>query len=339
LVFFQFLARRQPILRYCVRGGRRQNRALRLPSNSQCVRNDFALFAGNASAKLAASLARELGARLGNCAVERFPDGEVDVRLLESVRRRDVFLVQSTSPPVNDHLMELLAMADACRRAAAARITAVIPYFGYARADKRRGRGEPITARVVADLLETVGVAHVVTLDPHTPQIEGFFHAPVDTLTAVPALCEALRESLPKDVVVVSPDAGRANLAAHYARCLGAPVVVLHKRRSGGDDVEVTHVVGDVSGKACVIIDDVISTAGTMAKSIRVLLDKGARPDILIAATHGLFMDRARERLDALPVREILVTDTVEPRERDWKKLRVVSSAPLLGAALRRFVS
>jgi ribose-phosphate pyrophosphokinase len=302
------------------------------------VRNDFAIFAGSASLKLGASLARELGASSGNCVLGRFPDGEVEVRLLDPVRRKDVFLVQSTSPPVNDHLMELLALADACRRAAAARITAVIPYFGYARADKRRGRREPITARVVADLLEAVGVAHVVTVDVHTPQIEGFFHAPVDSLTAVPALCEALREDLPRDAVVVSPDAGRANLAAHYARCLGTPVVLLHKRRSDGAKVEVTHVVGDVSGKACVIIDDTISTAGTIAQAVGALLERGAR-DIAVAATHGLFVDGARERLDALPIREIVVTDTVEGRESGWKALRVVSSAPLLGAALKRFVS
>lgn len=302
------------------------------------MRNDFAIFAGSGSVKLGASLAWELGAIPGNCALGRFPDGEVEVRLLDPVRRKDVFLVQSTSPPVNDHLMELLAMADACRRAAAARITAVIPYFGYARADKRRGRREPITARMVADLLQAVGVAHVVTVDVHTPQIEGFFHAPVDSLTAVPVLCQALREGLPRDAVVVSPDAGRANLAAQYARCLGIPVVLLHKRRGGGADVEVTHVVGNVAGKACVIIDDTISTAGTMAQAVGALLDRGARADIAVAATHGLFVDGARARLESLPIREIVVTDTVESRESGWKKLRVVSSAPLLGAALRRFV-
>jgi ribose-phosphate pyrophosphokinase len=302
------------------------------------VRNDFAIFAGSASLKLGASLARELGASPGNCVLGRFPDGEVEVRLLDPVRRKDVFLVQSTSPPVNDHLMELLAMADACRRAAAARITAVIPYFGYARADRRRGRREPITARMVADLLQAVGIAHVVTVDVHTPQVEGFFHVPVDSLTAVPALCQALGEGLPRNAVVVSPDAGRANLAAQYARCLGIPVALLHKRRNGAD-VEVTHVVGNVSGKACVIIDDVIATAGTMGQAIEALLERGARADIAVAATHGLFVDGARERLDALPIREIVVTDTVERRESGWKKQRVVSSAPLLGAALKRFVS
>lgn len=303
------------------------------------MRHDFTIFAGSASAKLAACVARELGTDLGRCALGRFPDGEVEVRLLGPVRRREVFLVQSTSPPVNDRLMELLALADACRRAAAARITAVIPYFGYARADKRHGRREPITARLVADLLEAVGVAHIVALDVHTPQIEGFFHAPVDSLTAVPVLCQALKERLPKDAVVVSPDAGRTDLAAHYARCLGAPVALLHKRRHDGDQVEVSHVVGDVTGKACLIIDDMISTAGTVAQAVRALLAKGARADIAVAATHGLFVDGARERLDALPIREILVTDSVEARAAGWDKLRVVSSAPLLAAALKRFVA
>jgi ribose-phosphate pyrophosphokinase len=303
------------------------------------VRNDFAIFAGPASVKLAASVAHELGTALGDCNVGRFPDGEVEVRLLDPVRRKDVFLVQSTSPPVNDRLIELLAMADACRRAAAARVTAVIPYFGYARADKRYGRREPITARVVADLLEAVGVAHVVTVDVHTPQIEGFFHAPVDSLTAVPTLCEALKHDLAEDAVVVSPDAGRANLAAQYARCLGAAVVLLHKRRIGGDDVEVTHVVGDVAGKACVIIDDIISTAGTLVESVKALLQKGARPGFSLAATHGLFVDEARARLDALPIRDIVVSDSVEAHAPGWDKLRVVSIAPLLAAALRRFVS
>ena len=182
----------------------------------------FTIFSGTANPALAAAIARELNVQVGACAVERFPDGEVAVRLLEPVRRKEVFLVQSTSPPVNDHLVELLALADACRRAAAARITSIVPYFGYARADKRHGRREPITGRVVADLLEAVGIAHVVTVDLHTPQIEGFFHAPVDSLTAVPTLCRALRDRLPTDFVVVSPDAGRVQLATHYMHSVSA---------------------------------------------------------------------------------------------------------------------
>jgi ribose-phosphate pyrophosphokinase len=301
--------------------------------------NEFTIFAGTADPALAAAIAHELGVQLGACAIDRFPDGEVAVRLLASVRRKEVFLVQPTSPPVNDHLIELLALADACRRAAAAHITAIVPYFGYARADKRHGRREPITGRVVADLLEAVGIAHMVTVDLHTPQMEGFFHAPADTLTAVPTLCRALRDRLPSDLVVVSPDAGRVHLATHYAQCLGAPVIVLHKRRESGAQTQVTHVVGDVSGRACLIVDDMISTGGTVAASVAALLAAGARPEIIVAATHGLLLRGARDKLEHPAVREVVVTDTVYVAEQDWPHLRVISIAPLLAGALKRFLA
>src|ERR1700676_2971946 len=180
--------------------------------------------------------------RVGNCVLERFPDGEVAVQILETVRRKEVFLMQPSYPPTNDQLIELLTLADACRRAGAARILATVPFFGYGRADKRHGRREPIMARVVADLLEVVGIGHIVTVDLHTPQIEGFFHAPVDSLTAVPTLCRALRDRVPRDVVVVSPDVGRVAMATRYAeRCLEAQVVVLHKRRVSGAEIKVTN--------------------------------------------------------------------------------------------------
>jgi ribose-phosphate pyrophosphokinase len=300
---------------------------------------DFVLLAGRAHPALAAAIARELGAKLGACEVDRFPDGEVAVRLLEPVRRKDVVIVQPTAPPVNDHLVELLALADACRRAAAARITAIVPYFAYARADKRHGRREPITGRMVADCLEAVGVAHVVTVDLHTPQMEGFFFAPVDSLTAVPVLCRALRERLPAGVAVVSPDAGRVGLATDYAQRLGAPVVVLHKRRDSGTETHVTHVVGDVAGRACLIVDDIVATAGTLAESVTALLAAGARPEVFVAATHGLLLPGARERLGHPAVREVHVTDTVPVPSQDWPALRVVSIAPLVAAALERFLA
>jgi ribose-phosphate pyrophosphokinase len=303
------------------------------------VSKGFTIFAGTANPTLAAAIARELGVQVGACAVDRFPDGEVAVQLREPVRRKEVFLVQSTSPPVNDHLVELLALADACRRAAAARITAIMPYFGYARADKRYGRQEPIMGRVVADLLEAVGIAHVVTVDLHTPQIEGFFHAPVDTLTAVPTLCRALHERLPPDLVVVSPDVGRMRMATHYAQCLGVPVIVLHKRRKSGAETEVTHVVGDVASRACLIVDDVISTGGTIAESVRALLGAGARPEIIVAATHGLLLLGARDKLEHPAVREVFVTDTVCVAEKDWPQLRVISIAPVIAGALERFLA
>jgi ribose-phosphate pyrophosphokinase len=303
------------------------------------VSSGFALFAGSANAALADAVARELGVRIGGCAIDRFPDGEVAVQLLEPVRRKEVFLVQPTSPPVNDHLVELLALADACRRAAAERVTAVVPYFGYGRADKRHGRREPITGRVVADLLQAVGITHVVTVDLHTPQMEGFFHIPVDTLTALPTLCGWLGEHLPPDVVVVAPDAGRMQIAAAYAQRLGTPVVVLHKRRMSGEDTVVTHIVGDVEDRPCLIVDDIIFTGGTIAESIEALLEAGARTEFFVAATHGLLLPGAREKLDRAAVRNVLVTDTVSVPEKDWPKLQIVSIAPVIATALERLLA
>jgi ribose-phosphate pyrophosphokinase len=300
---------------------------------------DFTIFAGTANTGLAEAVARELGVRLGACAVERFPDGETSVRLDEPVRGREVFVVQPTSPPVNDHLVELLAFADACRRASASRVTAVVPYFGYARSDRRGGKRVPVAASMVADLMEAAGVAHAVTVDVHTLQIEGFFRIPVDSLTAVPALADALRERLPEGTVVVSPDAGRVRMATEFARRLETSVVVLHKRRESGTETKVTHLVGDVRGRACLIIDDMISTGGTMVESIEALLDAGARPEITVAATHGLLLAGARENLDHEGVREVCVTDTVRATDEGWPKLRVVSVAPLIAGAIRQFMT
>jgi ribose-phosphate pyrophosphokinase len=303
------------------------------------MNNSFTIFAGRANVALATSVAVEMGARLGACSVERFPDGELSVRLDEPVRGREVLIIQPTSPPVNDHLIELLAFADACRRASAAHITAVMPYFGYARADKRHGRREPITASMVAALMQAVGVNHVITIDLHAPQIEGFFHIPVDSLTTAPVMVEALRPGLPPDIVVVSPDAGRVRMATEYARLLGAPVAVLHKERASGVETRITRLVGDVRDRPCLIIDDMISTGGTIAESVEALLDAGARPEIIVAATHGLLLAGAREKLARAVTREVLVTDTVAPPAHDWPQLRVVSVAPLIASALRRYLS
>jgi ribose-phosphate pyrophosphokinase len=298
----------------------------------------FVLFAGTANTDLAAAVAHTLGVRLGNCRSERFPDGEIAVQLLEPVRHKTVFLLQSTSPPVNDHLIELLALTDACRRAAATRITAIMPYFGYARADKRHGRREPITARMVADLLQAVGVNHVVTVDPHTPQIEGFFRVPVDSLTAVPTLCAALQPRLPAGTVVVSPDAGRVRMATEYAHRLGTSVIVLHKRRESGTETAVTHLVGDVRDRPCLIIDDMIATGGTLLESIHALCVAGARPPFSVAATHGLFLGDALDRLIQAGVQTVYVTDTVASK-MSVPPLEVVSMAPVLAAALERFLA
>jgi ribose-phosphate pyrophosphokinase len=304
----------------------------------ETMMDDFIIFSGKANPGLAASVALQMGVRLGSCETERFPDGELTVRLNGPVRRKEVFIIQPTSPPVNENLIELLAFSDACRRSSASRITAVIPYFGYARSDKRHGRREPINASMVAELLQAVGIDHVITLDLHAPQIEGFFHIPVDSLTAVPTLADVLKERIPPDAVVVSPDVGRVRMATRYAQRLGASVVVLHKQRESGTQTRVTNVVGDVQGKACLIIDDMISTGGTIAESIEALLDRGARPEITVAATHGPLLEGAREKLDHEAVREIYVTDTISNADKVWPKLKIVSIAPLVAGAIHRFM-
>ena len=303
------------------------------------IAREFTIFTGTANPALARRIACELGTQLGACVVDRYPDGNVAVQLLESVRRKDVFLMQPTSPPVSDHLVELLALADACRRAGAARITAIIPYFGHGRADKRNGRREPIMARVIADILQVVGIDHVVVVDLHTPQIEGFFHAPVDSLTAVPTLCQALPGWLPAEFVVVSPDVGRVGMASRYAHRLGVSVVVLHKQRLSGARTKITHVVGKVSGLACLIVDDMITTGGTVAESITALLTAGARPEIIVAATHGLLVADAREKVSHPAVRAVFVTDSVSVPERDWPQLHVISIAPPIADAMRLLVT
>jgi ribose-phosphate pyrophosphokinase len=300
--------------------------------------SECSIFSGSANQRLAAAVAQILGVPLGASTVERFPDGELTVHLLQPVRRKDVFIVQPTSPPVNDHLIELLAFVDACRRASAVHISAIIPYFGYGRADKRHARREPITASMVATLLEAVGVDHLITIDLHAPQIEGFFHIPVDSLTAVPALCEAMRPHLPEGTVVVSPDAGRLRMATHYAQCLKTSVVVLHKTRESGNKTRVTHLVGEVRDRTCLIIDDMISTGGTLVESISTLAQAGARPQMFIAATHGLLLKGAKEKLTAESVARIFVTDTIEQNGVE-PHFRVVSVASLIAGAIQRVMA
>ena len=247
-----------------------------------------------------------------------------------------MFILQSTAPPVNDHLIELLAFADACRRASAAHISVVIPYFGYARADKRYGRREPITASMVADLLQAVGVNHVVTIDLHASQIEGFFHIPVDSLTAVPVLCDAIRSAVPAGTVVVSPDAGRVRMATHYAHLLNTSLVVLHKMRESGSKTHVTHLVGEVRDRSCLIVDDMISTGGTITESIRTLLDAGARREVFVAATHGLLLAGARQKLADPSIAGIFVTDTIRQTQLEWPQLHVISVASLIAGAIQQ---
>jgi ribose-phosphate pyrophosphokinase len=303
------------------------------------VTNDFSVFAGSAHPALAERIAHQLGVGLGASTTERFPDGETHVELHEPVRGHEVFLVQPTAPPVNDHLVELLALADACRRSAATHVTAIVPYFGYGRSDKRHGRREPVMASLVALLLQAATVDHVVTVDLHAPQIEGFFRVPVDSLTALPVLVGALRERLAPETVVVSPDAGRVKMATAYARRLGLDVVVLHKERKSGTETEATHLVGDVRDRPCLLVDDMIATGGTLRESIERLLEAGAAPSVTVAATHGLFLEGARDKLDHDAIEAVVVTDTIARDGADWPVLHEVSVAPLVAAAIRRFMA
>lgn len=301
-------------------------------------RPDLVLVTGTAHPGLAAHLAQQLGVDLGACGVERFPDGEVSVRIETPVRRRAVVLLQPTGPPVDAHLVELLAFVDALRRAGAGRITAVIPYFGYARSDKRQGRAEPIGAAMVADLLEAVGVHEVITVDLHAAQIEGFFRIPVESLTAVSALLPAVRRMIGPDTVVVSADAGRVRMATKFAEALGRPLVVIHKRRRSGSDTEVACVAGDVRDRPCLIVDDMIATGETVAEDARGLREAGARGEIVVAATHGLFLPGAGARMAAAGVAAVVVTDTLAVPHADVPGLEVISIAPLVAAAILQMV-
>jgi ribose-phosphate pyrophosphokinase len=298
------------------------------------------LFAGSASHGLAAEVARELGIDLATCISERFPDGEVSVRLDAAVRGREVIVLAATSPPVNDHVVELLAIADACRRADAARVVAFVPYFGYARSDRRDGRRTPIMASLVADLIERAGIDQVVTVDVHTPALEGFFRIPVDNLTAVPLLATALQARVPSDAVIVAPDLGAVRLANRFATRLNLPVAVCHKRRIGGAEVTIGRVIGDVAGRRCVIIDDMISTGATIVESVRALEEAGALPTTLVAATHAVFVPGALGKIADAGVSELLVTDSIAPRDDAVPHLTVelVSIGSLVGTAIRRLV-
>jgi ribose-phosphate pyrophosphokinase len=262
------------------------------------------------------------------------------VRLDEPVRGHEVFLLAAPSPPVNDHLVELLAIADACRRADAARVVALIPYFGYARSDRRDGRRTPIMTRLVAELTERAGIDHVITIDVHTPALEGFFRVPVDNLTAVPVLAAALQRRPPLDAVIVAPDVGALRLANRYATILDLPVAVCHKQRLGGAEVRIARVTGDVAERQCIIVDDMISTGATIVEAMRALADAGARPHPTVAVTHAVFSPGALEKLASARVGELFVTDTIAPRAEPDVRLvpHVVSIAPLVSTAVHRLV-
>jgi ribose-phosphate pyrophosphokinase len=274
------------------------------------------VFAGTSSKALGQRIADRLGIELGDVVIKQFSDGEVYVRFDESIRGADIFLVQSTSTPVNDSLMELLIMINAAKLASAHRITAVMPWYGYSRQDKKSSPREPITARLVAQLLEAAGVDRVLSMDLHAGQIQGFFQIPVDHMTATPILADHFSErqfagDFPEGLVVVSPDAGRAKLANHFAEKLGARLAVLAKQRPDHNEAEITFLIGDVDGKAALLIDDMIDTAGTLCAGAAVVKKAGATK-VLAAATHGIFSGQAFSRLEDSVIEEIVVTDTID---------------------------
>jgi ribose-phosphate pyrophosphokinase len=295
----------------------------------------LSILSGRAHPDLADAVAAALGAAAATCRVEAFPDSELQVRVTADLQGHDVFLVQPTGPPVERHLLEALLMADAARRAGARRLTAVIPYFGYARQDRRTEAGEPIGARLVAELLAT-RFDHIVTVDLHNPAIEGFFGIPVENLSAVPLLAETVAALTAADTVVVAPDLGAVKLAHRYSDLLHLPVAVIHKERLGGARVRVRRVIGRIRNRTAVLVDDMISTGSTIASAAEALLSAGCRPPLKVAATHALLVGPAAERLGALPLDAVIVTDSVRPAPASELPLKIVSLADLLARTIGR---
>ena len=296
------------------------------------------VFTGNANPKLAEDVVRHLDISLGRISVGRFSDGEVTVELLENVRGRDVFVLQSTCQPTNDNLMELIVMVDAMRRASAGRITAVIPYFGYARQDRRvRSSRVPITAKVVADFLSSVGVDRVLTVDLHAEQIQGFFDIPVDNIYATPVLLDDVRSRGYENLITVSPDVGGVLRARAMAKQLNTDLAIIDKRRPKANVAEVMHIIGDVSGRTCLIMDDMVDTANTLCKAAQALKAHGAER-VLAYATHPVLSGAAIERIKASDLDELVVTDTIplSDEARACDRIRVVSIASLLAETMRR---
>jgi len=300
--------------------------------------NHMKIFSGNSNPELAKKICEYLAVPLGHMEIRRFSDGEIFVEIKENVRGADVFVIQSTCPPVNEHLMELLIIIDALRRASARRITAVMPYYGYARQDRKTAPRTPITAKLVANLLTVAGARRVLTMDLHAGQIQGFFDIPVDHLFAAPVLLDYLKETFrDEELVIVSPDAGGVERARAYAKRLGAGIAIVDKRRLRPNESKVMHVVGDVKGKVAIILDDMVDTAGTMCQAAKAIKDQGAK-EVHGMATHPVLSGPAPERIKNSVLKSLVVTDTIPLREevKDIKKIEVLSVAKLLGEAIRR---
>jgi ribose-phosphate pyrophosphokinase len=295
------------------------------------------LFSGNAHPALAKEIAKELKTSIGEASVGRFPDGEVEVKITENVRGADCFVIQPTSYPANDNLMELLLMVDALRRASAWRITAVMPYFGYGRQDRKAEPRVPISAKLVSNIIRAAGIDRVLTMDLHAGQIQGFFDIPVDHLYANPVLVGHFqKKKIPANqLVVVSPDAGGVERARAFAKRLESGLAIIDKRRISPREANVMHVVGDVKDKVALIIDDLVDTGGTLAKAAQALVDAGATR-VLAAAAHGVLAGPAIDRLNASPVEELVITNSIPLNHKDARKIRVLSVAPLLAEAIQR---
>jgi ribose-phosphate pyrophosphokinase len=298
--------------------------------------SELKIFTGSAHPALAQQIAESVGVRVGDATVTSFPDGETFVKINENVRGRDVFIVQPTCPPTNQNLMELLIMVDAARRASAARITAVVPFFGYARQDRKDKPRVPITAKLIANLLTAAGVSRVLTVDLHAQQIAGFFDIPVDHLFALPVIVKYLRTRFKgPDIVVVSPDVGGLKMASAYSQALGAGLAIVAKRRESATETKSLYVIGEVEGKDVLLVDDLTETAGTLTSAAKILKEHGAL-NIYAGVSHAVLSDLALERLKGSHVQELITTNSVPVRSSDTCRIKVLSIAELLGEGIKR---
>ncbi len=312
-------------------------------NHNQFHGKDIKIFAANATKEMAKQIAECLGLPMGKSEVVCFSDGEISVSVLESVRGSDCFIVQSTCAPVNNNLMELLLMMDAFKRASAARITAVIPYFGYARQDRKAKARDPISAKLVADLITTAGADRVLSMDLHVPQLQGFFDIPVDHLLGAPMLAAYFKKRMQdngvdvNDYVVVSPDLGSVTRARSFAAKIGCPLAIVDKRRQKANVSEVMNIIGDVRGKKVILVDDMIDTAGTLCNSAAAILEKGGALEVRACATHGVLSGPAIERLAASPIKEVVLLDTIPlAPEKQIDKITVLPVAPVFAEAIGR---
>ena len=299
---------------------------------------DFLIFSGNSNKSLAESIVSRLGMRLGAATVSKFSDGEIMVKIDESVRGRDVFVVQPTNAPSDSNLMELMVMTDALKRASANTITAIMPYFGYSRQDRASEPRVPITAKLVSNLIATSGVDRVVTMDLHAGQIQGFFDIPVDNLYAIPVFYKYMQDNnlCNDDTVIVSPDAGGVARARIYAKKFGMPLAIIDKRRSGPNVAKVMHVIGEIAGKKCILIDDMIDTAGTLTEAAVALMEHGA-VSVKAMATHGILSGPAIDRISSSVIEKVIITDTIDnTRLKDFTKLQILSVAGILATSIER---